>query len=60
MGERKMNEQENEVFIYEKGDTKMLVIVGKDDDMFQLEAKDFLGKRPERDMESIGIFRVYD
>jgi len=66
MADKKMEEYEAEVFIYDDGDgeSRSLVIIdGKNDNMFSLEAKNYFGKVTEErreKMKSIGVFSVYD
>ena len=65
MTEKEMKEYEDEVFIYDDGDgeSKSLVVVEKDGNMFSLVAKNYFGKVTEerkKKMKSIGIFSVCD
>ena len=65
MAKREMEEYEDEVFIYgtNKDESKSLVIVEKNGNMFSLEVKNYCGKITEekkKEMKSIGVFSVYD
>ena len=61
-----MEEYESEVFIYDDGDggpRSLVVIDGKNDNVFSLEAKNYFGKitkERRKKMKSIGVFGVYD
>jgi len=65
MPDKEIKEYEDEVFIYgtDEDESKSLVIVGKNGDMFSLIAQMYCGKITEekkKEMKSIGIFSVYD
>ena len=66
MVDKKMEEWEAEVFIYDDddGESRSLVVIDeKNNNVFSLEAKNYFGEMTEerkKKMKSIGVFGVYD
>lgn len=64
MADNKIKEYEDEVFIWDDdGESKSLVVVGENGDIFSLTVQLYCGKITEekkKEMKSIGVFSVYD
>ncbi len=63
MADKEIEEHQDEVFIYTDDTERHLVVVEKNGNIFELEAKNYFGKITEKrkeKMKSIGVFSVYD